>query len=58
MPPKRKSCTADFKLQIIKFAAENSFRAAERKFGVSEKLVRDWSKAEATLHPMKENKEG
>lgn len=31
-------------------------RAAERKFGVSEKLVRDWRKAEVTLTEMKKTK--
>ena len=56
MPPKRKSYTAQFKLQIIKYAAENGNRATERKFGVSEKLVRDWRKAEETLIAMKKTK--
>ncbi len=56
MPPKRKSYSADYKLQVVKFAAENSNRAAERKFGVSEKLVRDWRKVEATLSAMKKTK--
>ncbi|KAJ0060643.1 hypothetical protein NL108_016740 [Boleophthalmus pectinirostris] len=32
-------------LQVVKYSAENGHRAAERKFGVSEKLVRDWRKA-------------
>lgn len=42
MPPKRKGYSADFKLQV----AQNSNRAAEGKIGVSEKLVRDWWKAD------------
>ena len=56
MAPKRKSYSADYKLQIVKYAAENGNRAAERKFGVSEKLVRDWRKAEVTLTEMKKTK--
>lgn len=56
MPPKRKSYSADYKLQIVKYAAENGNRAAERKFGVSEKLVRDWRKTEVTLTQMKKTK--
>ncbi|KAJ0055866.1 hypothetical protein NL108_013990 [Boleophthalmus pectinirostris] len=39
MPPKRKSYFANYKLQVAKYVAENNNRAAERKFGVSEKLV-------------------
>ena len=56
MPPKRKSYSADYKLQVVKYAAENGNRAAERKFGVNEKLVRDWRKAEVTLTTMKKTK--
>jgi len=37
MPPKRKSYSADYKWQVVKYAAEISNRAGERKFG-----VRDW----------------
>ena len=42
---KRASYTTQFKLQVINFAEENSNRAAEVQFSVSEKLVRDWCKA-------------
>lgn len=35
---------------------KNSTRAAERKFGVSEKLVRDCRKAEVTLNAMNKTK--
>ena len=35
--------SASFKLQVIKFASDNSNNsAASRKFGIDEKLVRDW----------------
>ena len=56
MPPKRKCYSADYKLQVVKYAAENGNRAAERKFGVREKLVRDWRKAEVNLTAMKKTK--
>ncbi|XP_056144003.1 DNA-directed RNA polymerase III subunit RPC4 isoform X2 [Lampris incognitus] len=54
--PKRKSYTAEFKLQMVKYAAEHGNRAAERQFGVSEKIVRDWRRAEATLGEMRKTK--
>ena len=50
MAPKRKSYSADYKLQVVKYAAENGHRAAERK------SVRDWRKAEVTLAEMKKTK--
>ena len=35
--------SASFKLQVVKFASDNSNNsAASRKFGINEKLVRDW----------------
>ena len=37
--------SASFKLQVVKFASDNSNinnSAASRKFGIDEKLVRDW----------------
>ena len=35
--------SASFKLQVVKFACDNSKNsAASRKFGMDEKLVRDW----------------
>ena len=33
--------SASFKLQVVKFASDNN-SAASRKFGIDEKLVRDW----------------
>lgn len=56
MPPKRKSYSAHYKLQVVKYAAENGNRASERKFGVNEKLVRNWRKVEDTLTAMKKTK--
>ena len=35
--------SVSFKLQVVKFASDNSNNsAASRKFGIDEKLVRDW----------------
>ena len=35
--------SASFKLQVVKFASDNSNNsAASRKFGIDEKLVREW----------------
>ena len=35
--------SASFKLQVVKFVSDNSNNsAASRKFGIDEKLVRDW----------------
>jgi transposase-like protein len=38
---KRASYDAAFKLKLIKYAEEHGNRAADREFGVSEKLIRD-----------------
>ncbi|KAJ0000467.1 hypothetical protein NQD34_012309 [Periophthalmus magnuspinnatus] len=56
MPLKRKSYPADYKLQVVEYAAKNGNRAAERKFRVNEKLVRNWRKAEVNLISMKKTK--
>ena len=34
--------SAKFKLQVVNFADKTNNCAASRKFGVNEKLVRDW----------------
>jgi len=52
----RKSYCAEYKLQVAKYAAGSGNRAAGRKFGVSEKLVRDWRKTERNLTAMKKTK--
>ena len=37
--------SASFKLQVVKFASDNSNNsAASWKFGIDEKLVRDWGR--------------
>ncbi|KAH3704136.1 hypothetical protein DPMN_079191 [Dreissena polymorpha] len=45
--PKRKRVAYDnsFKIRVIEFAETSNNCAAEREFGVSEKLVRDWCKS-------------
>ena len=54
--PKRKSYTADFKLDVIKFAKERGNRAAGREFGCSEKNVRDWRLDEEEIKKMNPRK--
>ena len=46
---KRFSYTVAFKLQVIQYVKEHGNRAGERKYGVSEKLIRDWRGKEAKL---------
>lgn len=55
-PTTRKSYDAEFKLNVVAFAKENGNRAAERKFNVSEKIVRDWRKKEDELRSTKKTK--
>ena len=49
---KHLSYSAQFKLKVVQFAEENKNVAAECKFSVSEKLVRDWRKAKASLEKL------
>lgn len=46
---KRQAYEAGLKLKVIEFAEANNNSAAEREFGISEKLVRDWRKNKAVL---------
>jgi len=50
------SYDAGYKLQVVEFAENSSNAAAERQFGVSEKLVRDWRKMKETLLEMPRTK--
>eukprot|EP00105_Crassostrea_gigas_P032465 XP_011455481.2 PREDICTED: uncharacterized protein LOC105347926 isoform X1 [Crassostrea gigas] len=53
----RKSYTAGFKLEVIAFAEKNGGnRAAERKFGVGEKAIRDWRKQKKALQQTRKSK--
>nr|XP_032835784.1 zinc finger protein with KRAB and SCAN domains 3-like [Petromyzon marinus] len=56
MPPKRKSYTAAFKLQVCKFAEDRGNRAAGKAFSVDEKSVREWRKNIAELKAMNPRK--
>ena len=49
MKRKRESYEASFKLKVIAYAEDFNNCAAEREFGVNEKLVRDWRKKKAIL---------
>ena len=44
MPPKRMKYEARFKMKVVEFAQNMNNSAAARRFGVNEKLVRDWRK--------------
>ena len=51
---KRTSYDVTYKLKVIAYAEENSNCAAERQFGVTEKMVRDWrNKKEKLLNTPK-----
>uniref|UniRef100_A0A915EWJ2 Brinker DNA-binding domain-containing protein n=1 Tax=Ditylenchus dipsaci TaxID=166011 RepID=A0A915EWJ2_9BILA len=52
-PRIRKSYTAEFKLNVVKFARENNNHKAATKFGVDVSSVRDWKKQETSLHVIK-----
>ena len=54
--PKRKSYTADFKLDVIKFAKDHGNRAAGREYSGSEKNVHDWRLEEEELKKMNPRK--
>ena len=45
----RTSYTASFKLRVVEEAEKTSIKGAGRKFGVNEKLVRDWRKKKDEL---------
>jgi transposase-like protein len=46
---RRKSYTAQFKLEVIEAAKEKGNREAARQFDVGESSVREWRKTEAVL---------
>lgn len=55
-PAKRMKYDASFKLKVVAFAISSNNCAAARKYGVNEKLVRDWKKSEASLKKMPKKK--
>ena len=50
---KTRSYTVDFKLEVVKFAEDNSIHAAERKFKVDRHSIRDWKNKNAKLEDLK-----
>ncbi|TWW81957.1 hypothetical protein D4764_01G0017720 [Takifugu flavidus] len=55
-PVKPHEYEAYFKLQAIKYAAENGNRAAARHFNVNESMVRKWRKQESELRQVRKTK--
>lgn len=53
---KRAKYDASFKLRVVASAFSSNNCAAARKYGVSEKQVRDWKKNEASLKEMPKEK--
>ena len=49
--------SASFKLQVVKFVSDNSNNsAASRKFGIDEKLVRDWRRKNDNIKSLPKTK--
>ena len=45
MPKRQRNAyDSNFKLQVINFAEQHTNTAAEREFGINEKMIRDWRK--------------
>jgi hypothetical protein len=53
---RRKSYTAQFKLEVVEVAKEKGNREAGRLFKVAESSVRDWRKAETVLKSVHKRK--
>ena len=49
MSQKRNSCDLSLKLKVVEFSKRSSNCAAEREFGVTEKMVRGWRMKEEKL---------
>ncbi|XP_062605000.1 tigger transposable element-derived protein 6-like [Saccostrea cucullata] len=45
----RRSYTSEFKLEVANYATQTNNMAAQRKYGVSEKLIRYWRKQKNNL---------
>ena len=56
MTSKRRSYSAKLKLEAVNFAMENNNCAAGRKYGVNEKLIRDWIKNADKIKAMPKTK--
>lgn len=53
---RRKSYTAQFKLEVVEVAKEKGNREAGRLFNVGESSVREWRKAETVLKSLHKRK--
>lgn len=56
MTEKRMKYEASFKLRVVESARSSNNSAAARKYGVNEKLVRDWKKSEYFLKTISKKK--
>ena len=53
MPKRRRNAyDSNFKLQVINFAEQHTNAAAEREFGINEKMIRDWRKKKTQLEAL------
>ena len=48
----RNSYDSNFKLRVINFAEQHTNAAAEREFGINEKMIRDWRKKKTQLEAL------
>lgn len=55
-PAKRMKYNALFTLKVVKFAKSSNHSVAAREFGINEKQVREWKKAEEKLMEMPRTK--
>ncbi|XP_061180799.1 serine-rich adhesin for platelets-like [Saccostrea echinata] len=51
----RRSFTSKFKLEVVAYAIQTNNMAAQRKYGVGEKLIRYWRKQRSNLENSKKN---
>ncbi|XP_062604991.1 serine-rich adhesin for platelets-like isoform X1 [Saccostrea cucullata] len=51
----RRSFTSQFKLEVVNYAIQTNNMAAQRRYGVGEKLVRYWRKQKTNLENSKKN---
>ena len=62
MPKRQRNAyDSNFKLQVINIAEQHTNAAAEREFGINEKMIRDWRKKKTQLEtlerPLKKNRQ-
>ena len=53
MPKRQRNAyDSNFKLQVINIAEQHTNAAAEREFGINEKMIRDWIKKKTQLEAL------